>query len=114
MGMSHGYGSGLDPTTQLEPLVTHDHHESVERYIRTGLDEGAALPCGGERPGGELESGAFLMPAVFAGVEDEMTIARGEIFGPVLCVLPFDEDDEVIGRANGTPYGLGASIWTHP
>jgi aldehyde dehydrogenase (NAD+)/betaine-aldehyde dehydrogenase len=86
--------------------------EGVERYIRLGVDEGAELLCGGARPGGALERGAFLTPAVFAGVEDGMTIARDEIFGPVVCVLPFDEDDEVVARANNTVYGLGASIWT--
>jgi aldehyde dehydrogenase (NAD+)/betaine-aldehyde dehydrogenase len=105
-------GPGLDAGTQLGPLVTHEHRESVERYIRLGVDEGAELLCGGARPGGALERGAFLTPAVFAGVEDGMTIARDEIFGPVVCVLPFDEDDEVVARANNTVYGLGASIWT--
>ena len=75
-------GRGLDASTQLGPLVTHEHRESVERYIRLGVDEGAELLCGGERPGDELERGAFLTPAVFAGVEDGMTIAREEIFGP--------------------------------
>ena len=105
-------GPGLDAATQLGPLVTHAHRESVERYIRLGVDEGAELLCGGERPGDGLEAGAFLTPAVFAGVEDGMTIAREEIFGPVVCVLPFDDDDEVVARANDTAYGLGASIWT--
>jgi acyl-CoA reductase-like NAD-dependent aldehyde dehydrogenase len=105
-------GPGLDAATQLGPLVTHAHRESVERYIRIGVDEGAELLCGGERPGDALESGAFLTPAVFAGVEDGMTIAREEIFGPVVCVMPFDDDDEVVARANDTAYGLGASVWT--
>ena len=105
-------GPGLEATTQLGPLVTHEHRESVERYIRLGVDEGADLLCGGERPGDELERGAFLTPAVFAGVDDGMTIAREEIFGPVVCVMPFDDDDEVVVRANDTAYGLGASIWT--
>ncbi len=105
-------GPGLEATTQLGPLVTHEHRESVERYIRLGVDEGAELLCGGERPGDELERGAFLTPAVFSGVDDGMTIAREEIFGPVVCVMPFDDDDEVVVRANDTAYGLGASIWT--
>jgi aldehyde dehydrogenase (NAD+)/betaine-aldehyde dehydrogenase len=105
-------GPGLEATTQLGPLVTHEHRESVERYIRLGVDEGAELLCGGERPGDRLERGAFLTPAVFAGVDDDMTIAREEIFGPVVCVMPFDDDDEVVARANDTAYGLGASIWT--
>ena len=59
-----------------------------------------------------MEAGAFLTPAVFTGVDDSMRIAREEIFGPVMCVLPFDDDDEVVARANSTDYGLGASIWT--
>ncbi len=79
-------GSGFDAGTQLGPLVTHEHRDSVERYIKLGVEEGADLLCGGERPGGDLEPGAFLTPAVFAGVDDGMTIAREEIFGPVVCV----------------------------
>ncbi len=105
-------GPGLETTTQLGPLVTHAHRERVEGYIRRGVDEGAELLCGGERPGDRLERGAFLTPAVFAGVDDSMKIAREEIFGPVVCVMPFDDVDEVVARANDTDYGLGASIWT--
>ena len=105
-------GPGLDPSTQLGPLVTHEHRDSVERYIKAGVDEGAELVCGGERAGDALEAGAFLTPALFTGVDDGMTIAREEIFGPVVCVMPFDDDDEVVARANDTSYGLGASIWT--
>jgi aldehyde dehydrogenase (NAD+)/betaine-aldehyde dehydrogenase len=105
-------GPGLDAKTQLGPLVSRDHRDSVEAYIQTGVDEGAQLVCGGERPGGDLEAGAFLTPAVFTSVDDSMRIAREEIFGPVICVMPFDDDDEVVTRANATDYGLGASIWT--
>jgi len=105
-------GPGLDPETQLGPLVSHEHRESVQAYITAGVDEGARLVSGGERPGGDLEAGAFLTPAVFTDVDDRMRIAREEIFGPVICVMPFDDVDEVVGRANATDYGLGASIWT--
>jgi aldehyde dehydrogenase (NAD+)/betaine-aldehyde dehydrogenase len=105
-------GPGLDAETQLGPLISRDHRDSVEAYIRVGVDEGAQLVCGGERPGGDLEAGAFLTPAVFTGVDDSMRIAREEIFGPVISVMPFDDDDEVVARANATDYGLGASIWT--
>ena len=105
-------GPGLDPETQLGPLVSQDHRESVEGYITAGVDEGARLVGGGERPGGDLEAGAFLTPAVFTDVDDSMRIAREEIFGPVICVMPFDDVDEVVMRANGSDYGLGASIWT--
>ena len=105
-------GPGLDAETQLGPLISRDHRDTVEAYIQTGVDEGAQLVCGGERPGGDLEAGAFLTPAVFTSVDDSMRIAREEIFGPVICVMPFDDDDEVVTRANATDYGLGASIWT--
>ncbi len=105
-------GPGMNAETQLGPLVSLDHRESVEAYIQVGIDEGAKLLCGGKRPGGDLEAGAFLTPAVFTGVDDSMRIAREEIFGPVICVLPFDDDDDVVARANSTDYGLGASIWT--
>jgi acyl-CoA reductase-like NAD-dependent aldehyde dehydrogenase len=105
-------GAGLDTETQLGPLVSREHRDSVEAYIQSGVEEGAQLVCGGERPDGELEAGAFLTPAVFTGVEESMRIAREEIFGPVICVMPFDDADEVVTRANATDYGLGASIWT--
>ena len=105
-------GPGIDPDTQLGPLVSFEHRESVEGYIRAGVDEGAKLLGGGERPDGDLADGAFLTPAVFNEVDDGMTIATEEIFGPVICVMPFDDVDEVVNRANATDYGLGASIWT--
>ena len=105
-------GPGLDEGTQLGPLVSHAHRERVEGYIRGGVEEGAELLCGGERPAGALERGAFLTPAVFTGVTDAMRIAREEIFGPVICVMPFDDVSEVVDRANATDYGLGASVWT--
>jgi acyl-CoA reductase-like NAD-dependent aldehyde dehydrogenase len=105
-------GAGLDPETQVGPLVSHEHRASVEDYIKLGIDQGARLVCGGERPDGALEAGAFLTPAVFSDVDDSMRIAREEIFGPVICVMPFEDDDEAIARANDTDYGLGASIWT--
>jgi acyl-CoA reductase-like NAD-dependent aldehyde dehydrogenase len=105
-------GPGIDPETQLGPLISFEHRESVEGYIQAGVDEGAKLLGGGERPNGDLADGAFLTPAIFDEVEDGMTIAKEEIFGPVICVLPFDEVDDVVSRANATDYGLGASIWT--
>ena len=105
-------GPGIDPETQLGPLVSFEHRESVEGYIRAGVDEGAKLLGGGERPDGDLADGAFLTPAIFDEVDDGMTIAKEEIFGPVICVMPFDDVDDVVRRANATHYGLGASIWT--
>src|SRR4051812_1540643 len=83
-------GPGLDPATELGPLVSIEHRASVEGHIRTAVAEGAQLLGGGERPDGELADGAFLTPAIFAGVSDGMSLAREEIFGPVIAVLPFD------------------------
>jgi acyl-CoA reductase-like NAD-dependent aldehyde dehydrogenase len=105
-------GPGLEPATQLGPLVSQEHRDSVEAHIRTGVAEGAQLLCGGERPDGDLAAGAFLTPAIFAGVSDSMRLARDEVFGPVIAVMPFDDDEEVAGRANDTDYALGASVWT--
>lgn len=106
-------GPGNDETTQIGPLVSAEHIAHVERLVRTGAQEGAQLVTGGSRS--DLEHGYFFQPTVFAGVTDQMTIARDEIFGPVLSILSYDDDDElnaIIARANDTEYGLGASVWT--
>ena len=105
-------GSGLDPASQLGPLVSGEHLERVDGYVRAGVAEGALLVVGGERVGGDLADGYFYRPAVFTGVRDDMTIAREEIFGPVLCVLSYDNVDELADRANATDYGLTAAVWT--
>jgi len=105
-------GPGDEPATELGPLVSLEHLERVEGYIEAGIQEGARILTGGERPGGALSAGAFLRPTIFTGVDDEMRIAREEIFGPVICVLPFDDAEEVTRRANDTQYGLCASVWT--
>jgi aldehyde dehydrogenase (NAD+)/betaine-aldehyde dehydrogenase len=105
-------GPGLDPATQLGPLVSLEHRASVEDHIRAAVAEGAHLLVGGVRPDGAPDAGAFLTPAIFAGVSDDMRVAREEVFGPVIAVLAFDDDDEVAARANDTDYGLGASVWT--
>ena len=78
-------------------------------YIESGRNEGAVLACGGERVG---DRGYFIAPTVFADVQDDMKIAREEIFGPVMSVIPFKDLDEVITRANRTMYGLSAGVWT--
>jgi acyl-CoA reductase-like NAD-dependent aldehyde dehydrogenase len=105
-------GPGLDESTELGPLIDEKHLKRVDGYVKEGQKEGADLVTGGERAGGELASGFFYRPTVFGGVKDEMTIAREEIFGPVVSILPYESEDELIARANDTPYGLGASVWT--
>jgi aldehyde dehydrogenase (NAD+) len=78
-------------------------------YIDSGRSEGAKLVCGGERVG---ERGYFIQPTVFADVQDDMKIAREEIFGPVMSIIPFKSIDEVVERSNRTDYGLAAAVWT--
>jgi acyl-CoA reductase-like NAD-dependent aldehyde dehydrogenase len=105
-------GAGIDPATEMGPVVSQEQLERVTGYIATGQREGATLATGGERLGGDLAAGYFLRPTVFARVRDEMTIAREEIFGPVVVALPFDSLEEVAARANQSIYGLAAGIWT--
>ena len=102
-------GDPLDEATQMGPLVSHAQMERVLGYIAQGKDEGARLVCGGARVG---ESGAYVAPTVFADVTDDMVIAREEIFGPVMTVLDFEDEDEVIARANATEFGLSAGVFT--
>ncbi|MBI5199948.1 MAG: aldehyde dehydrogenase family protein [Elusimicrobia bacterium] len=102
-------GPGLDPKTQMGPLVSSEHRARVESYVEAGKKEGAKLLAGGDRPAGK---GFFLNPAVFTDVKDDMKIAREEIFGPVAAVMPFDSVDEVLKRANRSDYGLAAGVWT--
>src|SRR5690606_16992471 len=85
----------------------------VEKYVRIGLEEGATLAAGGRRPeGAAFEAGFYLQPTIFTGVRPQMRIAREEIFGPVVCVMPFYTEDEAVALANGTEFGLATSIWT--
>lgn len=102
-------GDPLDETTSFGPMVSEPQLKIVERYIAKGLDEGATLVTGGTRAD---RPGFFIKPTIFAGVTDAMTIAREEIFGPVLSVLDFDTEEEVIGRANDTELGLSAGLFT--
>jgi len=106
-------GHGLDADTDLGPLINAQQTSKVEAYIASGQEEGARLITGGGRPSGDpYDGGNFLRPAIFADVRDDMKIAREEIFGPVVSVLPFDTLDEVTARANATQYGLAAGIFT--
>jgi gamma-glutamyl-gamma-aminobutyraldehyde dehydrogenase len=101
----------LDPDTQMGALVDAQHTENVLTYIRKGQEEGAQLLCGGEKV--EVNgAGSYIAPTVFDQVTEDMTIAREEIFGPVLSILTFENEDEAIRMANDTIYGLAASVWT--
>ncbi|MFN7002284.1 MAG: betaine-aldehyde dehydrogenase [Roseinatronobacter sp.] len=102
-------GDPLDEATQMGPLVSDAQMDRVLGYIDQGKSEGARLVCGGTRAS---ESGCFVQPTVFADVTDDMTIAREEIFGPVMAVLDFDDEAEVITRANATEFGLAAGVFT--
>ncbi|MGB0168011.1 MAG: betaine-aldehyde dehydrogenase [Paracoccaceae bacterium] len=102
-------GDPLDETTNFGPLVSDRQMQIVQGFIAQGISEGARLVCGGQR----LERpGYYLTPTVFADVSDEMTIAREEIFGPVLSVLDFEDEADVVARANNTEYGLSAGVFT--
>ena len=106
-------GDPMDEEVQMGPMVSAAQHEKVMNYIEIGKKEGADLRTGGGIPKVQgYEHGFFIEPTVFAGVTDDMTIAREEIFGPVMAVLDFDEEDEVIARANDTPFGLSAGLFT--
>ena len=102
-------GEPLDEGTQMGPLVTAVHLDKVMGYVEAGLREGATLITGGARLN---RPGHYMQPTVFADVTDTMTIAREEIFGPVMSVLDFDTEDEVIARANATEFGLAAGVFT--
>lgn len=106
-------GDSMDPNTQIGPLVSEKQLQRVASYLDIGPGEGARAVSGGKRlTEGDLAKGYFVPPTVFADVQDHMRVAREEIFGPVVCVLPFDGFDEVLDRANDTNFGLAAGVWT--
>ncbi|MBI1620790.1 betaine-aldehyde dehydrogenase [Aquamicrobium zhengzhouense] len=106
-------GDPLDPQTQMGPLINKAQHEKVTGYIEIGKAEGATLHHGGGIPRLQgFENGFFVEPTIFTGVKDDMRIAREEIFGPVMSVLTFSKEDEVIERANDTEFGLSAGVFT--
>ncbi len=106
-------GNGLNPTSEMGPLISSEQFRRVSGYIQSGLEQGAKLVCGGERLlTGDLRNGYFMPPTVFEHVKPHNKIAQEEIFGPVICVIPFKEIDEVIALSNNTTYGLAGGVWT--
>jgi betaine-aldehyde dehydrogenase len=106
-------GLPLIEETEIGPLVSFGHRDRVYEYVELGKKEGATLVCGGDIPTqADLKSGAFLQPTIFADVKSDMRVGREEIFGPVICAMPFDTEEEAIAIANDSLYGLSGSIWT--
>jgi acyl-CoA reductase-like NAD-dependent aldehyde dehydrogenase len=91
-------------------MVSANHRSTVEGYIQRGIADGATLVTGGGRP--DIDSGWFVTPTIFADVDNTLAIAREEIFGPVLSIIPYEGDDEAIRIANDSEYGLGGTVWT--
>jgi aldehyde dehydrogenase (NAD+) len=103
-------GDPADPKIAVGPMVSQKQYDRVQSYIRKGIEEGAEVLVGGEgRPQG-LEAGYFVKPTVFVNVKNDMTIAREEIFGPVLSVIAYDTEDDAIAIANDSRYGLHAAV----
>jgi aldehyde dehydrogenase (NAD+) len=107
------YGDPFDPLTTASPLINGRQLDRVLGYVARGQKEGARLVCGGQRGDGDLSAGNFVLPALFADADNTMTIAREEIFGPVLVAVPFTDEDEAVRLANDTDYGLAATVWTN-
>jgi acyl-CoA reductase-like NAD-dependent aldehyde dehydrogenase len=104
-------GDALAVGTTLGPLISDVQRERVRAYIRKGVEEGAKLVCGGEEAPAGFERGYFVAPTVFSVVTPDMTIAREEIFGPVLAIMPYDGEHDAIRKANDSDYGLSAAVW---
>jgi acyl-CoA reductase-like NAD-dependent aldehyde dehydrogenase len=99
--------------TEMGPVAFKEQLDKVQSYIEVGQQEGAELVCGGQRPKTEqLKDGYFIEPTIFTQVDNDMRVAREEIFGPVLSVIPFEGEDDLVRQANDTSYGLAAGIWT--
>ena len=106
-------GDPLDPSTNMGPLVSEEQLSIVLGYVELGKKEGARLIRGGNRlSGGSYDAGYFMEPTVFDAVDNHMRIAQEEIFGPVVVVIPFDDEDEALAIANDTVYGLAAGVWS--
>jgi acyl-CoA reductase-like NAD-dependent aldehyde dehydrogenase len=101
-----------DSDARLGPLISETQRERVRSYIEKGIEEGAELVTGGIEPPEGLDKGYFVRPTVFANVDPDSTIAQEEIFGPVLSIIPYEDEDDAIRIANGTPYGLAGGVWS--
>jgi len=111
MAQSLNIGDPLDPSTQIGPLVSAAQREKVERYIKQGLADGGTITTGGRRPP-HLPDGYFIEPTIFAGLDNRSAVAREEIFGPVLTVIAYDDEDDAIRIANDSEYGLAGTVWS--
>ena len=113
-GAAAGFAPGdpFEPGKLLGPLVSAVQRDRVRGYINKGIEEGAKLVIGGAAAPEGLEKGFFVQPTVFSDVTPDMTIAREEIFGPVLSIIPYDTEEEAIEIANDTPYGLSGGVWS--
>jgi aldehyde dehydrogenase (NAD+) len=105
-------GDPMADGVRLGPLASAAQRDRVTGYIEKGLAEGARAVTGGPQPPADLPRGFYVTPTVFADVAPDMVVAREEIFGPVLCVLPYESEEQAIQIANGTPYGLAAAVWS--
>lgn len=106
-------GLPTDPASEMGPLASFAQRNRVEKYVASAIAEGGQILLGGKRPDApELANGAFYLPTIIAGLGNQATCVREEIFGPVLCVLPFDEESDLIKMANDSVYGLASGIWT--
>lgn len=106
-------GNGLDPATEMGPIVSESQLNRVLGYVESGVEDGARLSLGGKRlMDGDFEKGFFVQPTVFEGVERDMRIFQEEIFGPVLCALPFADETDAISIANDTSFGLAGDVWS--
>lgn len=106
-------GDPASERTQMGPLVSQAHRESVERYVQIGVDEGGKILCGGSRPSGELyDKGSYYLPTVIEGLPNHARMCQEEIFGPVLALLPWSDEQDLLAQCNDSVYGLASGVWT--